>query len=181
MPTRGAVVKQDDLVTSLQRGEIRAAGLDVTTPEPLPTDHPLLDLDNCGELMTDYLIAMSQLRPDLLVFSCSSSYRERHGCDADSDGGVGRDELGRRTTWSGNTGLLSTRLVRCFAFKRKRIIDIQLYRMMSLKHRFFFCNQVIVKGLEIVCESNVFITKMTTKIERRRGVDLLISRLSTYF
>ena len=28
-------------------GEIAAAGLDVTTPEPLPTDHPLLTLPNC--------------------------------------------------------------------------------------------------------------------------------------
>ena len=32
--------------TILQNGEIYAAGLDVTDPEPLPRDHPLLAMDN---------------------------------------------------------------------------------------------------------------------------------------
>ncbi|KAI7849976.1 D-isomer specific 2-hydroxyacid dehydrogenase [Circinella umbellata] len=44
---RGAVVKQEDLVRALQENLIAGAGLDVTTPEPLPTDHPLFKLDNC--------------------------------------------------------------------------------------------------------------------------------------
>eukprot|EP00049_Salpingoeca_infusionum_P017732 m.354149 g.354149 ORF g.354149 m.354149 type:complete len:323 (-) comp16940_c0_seq1:1473-2441(-) len=44
---RGACVDQDALVTALKTGQIRAAGLDVTTPEPLPTDHELFKLDNC--------------------------------------------------------------------------------------------------------------------------------------
>ena len=38
---------QDDLVSALKEGKIFAAGLDVMTPEPLPTDHPLAQLDNC--------------------------------------------------------------------------------------------------------------------------------------
>lgn len=46
---RGAVVNQEDLYDALAHGQIAAAGLDVTTPEPLPTDHPLLSLKNCGE------------------------------------------------------------------------------------------------------------------------------------
>ncbi|KAK3577246.1 hypothetical protein CHS0354_030528 [Potamilus streckersoni] len=45
--SRGAVVSQDDLYTALTTGQIRAAGLDVTTPEPLPRDSPLLSLPNC--------------------------------------------------------------------------------------------------------------------------------------
>ena len=45
--SRGGVVQQDDLYQALVTGEIGAAGLDVTTPEPLPTDSPLLTLDNC--------------------------------------------------------------------------------------------------------------------------------------
>lgn len=45
---RGGVVKQEDLVEALQTKTIFAAGLDVMTPEPLPTDHPLLKLPNCG-------------------------------------------------------------------------------------------------------------------------------------
>lgn len=46
---RGAVVNQEDLYDALASGQIAAAGLDVTTPEPLPTDHPLLSLKNCGK------------------------------------------------------------------------------------------------------------------------------------
>ncbi|XP_044121270.1 glyoxylate reductase/hydroxypyruvate reductase isoform X1 [Neovison vison] len=45
--SRGEVVNQDDLYEALTSGQIAAAGLDVTTPEPLPTDHPLLTLKNC--------------------------------------------------------------------------------------------------------------------------------------
>ncbi|KAA0709533.1 Glyoxylate reductase/hydroxypyruvate reductase [Triplophysa tibetana] len=45
--SRGAVVNQEDLFKALGSGQIAAAGLDVTTPEPLPTDHPLLTLNNC--------------------------------------------------------------------------------------------------------------------------------------
>ncbi|XP_016149126.1 glyoxylate reductase/hydroxypyruvate reductase-like [Sinocyclocheilus grahami] len=45
--SRGALVNQEDLFGALSSGQIAAAGLDVTTPEPLPTDHPLLTLKNC--------------------------------------------------------------------------------------------------------------------------------------
>ncbi|MEZ6196588.1 MAG: NAD(P)-dependent oxidoreductase [Planctomycetota bacterium] len=44
---RGEVVDQDALVEALRAGTIFAAGLDVTTPEPLAADHPLLGLPNC--------------------------------------------------------------------------------------------------------------------------------------
>ncbi len=43
---RGPVVDTDALCEALRAGEIAAAGLDVTDPEPLPRDHPLLNLDN---------------------------------------------------------------------------------------------------------------------------------------
>jgi len=45
--SRGGLVNQTDLYQALKTGEILAAGLDVTSPEPLPTDSPLLTLDNC--------------------------------------------------------------------------------------------------------------------------------------
>ncbi|XP_054238001.1 probable 2-ketogluconate reductase isoform X2 [Indicator indicator] len=44
--SRGAVIDQDALVEALQKQVIRAAALDVTSPEPLPRDHPLLRLQN---------------------------------------------------------------------------------------------------------------------------------------
>lgn len=44
---RGPVVDQDALVDALREGTIWAAGLDVTTPEPLPPDHPLVTMKNC--------------------------------------------------------------------------------------------------------------------------------------
>lgn len=46
---RGGVVNQEDLYQALSTGQIAAAGLDVTVPEPLPTNHPLFTLKNCGE------------------------------------------------------------------------------------------------------------------------------------
>ncbi len=43
---RGEVIDQDALVTALTAKTIGAAFLDVTTPEPLPAEHPLWKLDN---------------------------------------------------------------------------------------------------------------------------------------
>ncbi|XP_010853376.1 PREDICTED: glyoxylate reductase/hydroxypyruvate reductase-like isoform X2 [Bison bison bison] len=43
---RGLLVDQEALVEALQTGLIKAAALDVTYPEPLPRDHPLLELKN---------------------------------------------------------------------------------------------------------------------------------------
>jgi glyoxylate reductase len=45
--SRGPVVVTDALVQALQQGEILAAALDVTDPEPLPADHPLVNMPNC--------------------------------------------------------------------------------------------------------------------------------------
>lgn len=43
---RGPVVDTDALVAALQGGQIGGAALDVTDPEPLPRDHPLIGLPN---------------------------------------------------------------------------------------------------------------------------------------
>ncbi len=45
--SRGGTVDHDALYDALKQGEIAAAGLDVTIPEPLPPDHKLLTLPNC--------------------------------------------------------------------------------------------------------------------------------------
>ena len=44
---RGPVVDQPALYTALRDGVIAAAGLDVTDPEPIALDDPLLSLENC--------------------------------------------------------------------------------------------------------------------------------------
>ena len=50
---RGPVVSTNDLFEAVRDGRIRAAGLDVTDPEPLPRDHPMLSLSNV--VMTPHL------------------------------------------------------------------------------------------------------------------------------
>ncbi len=44
---RGGIVDTEALVQALKEGWIARAALDVTDPEPLPADHPLVDLPNC--------------------------------------------------------------------------------------------------------------------------------------
>src|SRR4051812_1405550 len=44
---RGGTVDQEALVEALRSRHLAAAWLDVTTPEPLPDGHPLLELPNC--------------------------------------------------------------------------------------------------------------------------------------
>jgi phosphoglycerate dehydrogenase-like enzyme len=45
--SRGPVVDQQALYKALASKRIFAAALDVTVPEPLPVEHPLLTLENC--------------------------------------------------------------------------------------------------------------------------------------
>ena len=44
---RGSVLDQEALYAALASGALAGAALDVTDPEPLPADHPLVRLDNC--------------------------------------------------------------------------------------------------------------------------------------
>lgn len=45
--SRGPIVDQGALYEALKSGQIAAAGLDVSDPEPISPDDPLLSLDNC--------------------------------------------------------------------------------------------------------------------------------------
>jgi len=45
--SRGPVIDQTALADALRNGRLFAAGLDVTDPEPIPMDDPLVGLDNC--------------------------------------------------------------------------------------------------------------------------------------
>ncbi len=44
--SRGGLVDQEALLVALDDGRLRAAALDVTDPEPLPVDHPLVGRDD---------------------------------------------------------------------------------------------------------------------------------------
>lgn len=54
---RGRSTNQDDLVSALNSGQLGGAGLDVTDPEPLPSDHPLWTMDNV--VITPHIAGMS--------------------------------------------------------------------------------------------------------------------------
>lgn len=56
--SRGKLVKTDALQAALASGHIAGAGLDVTDPEPLPSDHPLWDFDNVT--ITSHISGRSQ-------------------------------------------------------------------------------------------------------------------------
>ncbi len=69
---RGGVVDHDALLHALQEKQIAGAGLDVTEPEPLPRDHPLLEQDNAvivphlGSATVQTRLAMAQRTVDNL-------------------------------------------------------------------------------------------------------------------
>jgi phosphoglycerate dehydrogenase-like enzyme len=54
---RGITLEQEALIEALQNGQIAGAGLDVTTPEPLPADHPLWSLENV--ILTPHVSGLS--------------------------------------------------------------------------------------------------------------------------
>ena len=55
--TRGAIIDTDELVQSLLRGHLSGVGLDVTDPEPLPSDHPLRTCERV--ILTPHMAGMS--------------------------------------------------------------------------------------------------------------------------
>jgi glyoxylate reductase len=63
--SRGGVVDQGALYTALDAHQISAAALDVTDPEPLPMDSPLLKLDNC--LIVPHIASASRKTRDRMA------------------------------------------------------------------------------------------------------------------
>ena len=63
--SRGPVVDSMALVDALKNGVIAAAALDVTDPEPLPADHPLVSLDNC--LVVPHIASASRATRDKMA------------------------------------------------------------------------------------------------------------------
>ena len=64
--SRGGVVDQAVLYETLKERRIFAAALDVTDPEPLPLDSPLLELDNC--IIVPHIASASVSSRDMMAF-----------------------------------------------------------------------------------------------------------------
>jgi len=62
---RGGHVVTDDLVDALRGQVVGGAALDVTDPEPLPSDHPLWGLPNC--LITPHTANTAEMAEPLLT------------------------------------------------------------------------------------------------------------------
>ncbi len=70
---RGTTVNQDDLAEALRSGQLAAAWLDVTEPEPLPLGHPLLSLPNCH--ITPHVAGGHQGEPEAIVGHFLENFR----------------------------------------------------------------------------------------------------------
>ncbi len=64
--SRGGVLDQTALYETLKERRIFAAALDVTDPEPLPLDSPLLELDNC--IIVPHIASASVQSRDMMAF-----------------------------------------------------------------------------------------------------------------
>ncbi len=64
--SRGAVLDQAALYETLKEHRIFAAALDVTDPEPLPLDSPLLELDNC--IILPHIASASVQSRDMMAY-----------------------------------------------------------------------------------------------------------------
>jgi glyoxylate reductase len=63
--SRGPVVDHDALYEALRSGQLFGAGLDVTEPEPMRADHPLLSLPNC--LVLPHIASASEATRDKMA------------------------------------------------------------------------------------------------------------------
>lgn len=70
---RGGHIVTDDLVWALQNDIIGGAGLDVTSPEPLPDGHPLWSLSNC--IITPHTGNTPEMAVPLLAARISQNVR----------------------------------------------------------------------------------------------------------
>ncbi|XP_067625929.1 glyoxylate reductase/hydroxypyruvate reductase-like [Eurosta solidaginis] len=75
---RGGLVNTNDLYEALETNEIFSAGLDVVTPEPLPSDHPLLSLHNLV-LLPHLATATERTRNDMATVAARNVLRALAG------------------------------------------------------------------------------------------------------
>jgi len=76
--SRGATIKEDDLVRALDENLIYGAGLDVFEREPLPTDHPFMKMKQV--VMTPHIgSATEQTREDMAMLAAKNLVHALYG------------------------------------------------------------------------------------------------------
>jgi len=76
--SRGGVIDQDALIRALKNGVIGGAALDVTDPEPLPSDSPLWEMENV--IITPHMSADAPILTQWAVdFFCDNIKRYKNG------------------------------------------------------------------------------------------------------
>ncbi|HEY6074753.1 MAG TPA: NAD(P)-dependent oxidoreductase, partial [Anaerolineales bacterium] len=69
--SRGPVVDLEALYHALKEGRLLAAGLDVTEPEPIQPDHPLLSLDNA--IIVPHIASASRSTRDKMAWMAAEN------------------------------------------------------------------------------------------------------------
>jgi glyoxylate reductase len=69
--SRGPIVEQAALADALRSGQLFGAGLDVTDPEPLRADHPLVGLPNC--LVVPHIASASERTRDRMAVKAANN------------------------------------------------------------------------------------------------------------
>jgi len=69
--SRGGVINPDALYQALKNRQIRSAALDVFEPEPIPTDHPILKLDNL--ILTPHIASASTRTRQLMALMAAEN------------------------------------------------------------------------------------------------------------
>jgi phosphoglycerate dehydrogenase-like enzyme len=72
--SRGKVIEERGLIEALQTGRIKGAALDVFATEPLPSGHPLTQLENV--VLSPHMGALSQEAGDRLSDSVARQVRD---------------------------------------------------------------------------------------------------------
>jgi phosphoglycerate dehydrogenase-like enzyme len=72
--SRGAVIREPDLVEALANGRVLGAGLDVFEQEPLPADSPLRGMPNV--LLTSHAASVSTRSVEALQVKAAESARD---------------------------------------------------------------------------------------------------------
>jgi phosphoglycerate dehydrogenase-like enzyme len=90
---RGPIVDESALVEALREGWIAGAGLDVFDQEPLPTSHPLVQLDNV--ILTPHIGWVTESNTAQFVTSVVD--RIVAYLDGDREAVVNPEALGRRS------------------------------------------------------------------------------------